>query len=55
MNRIAEAKAAWTLWIFLQDLEDLLWKLYPNEFHEFLINDEDPLPLDCLPIAPPTH
>ena len=54
MNRITEAKAAWTLWILLKDRDDLLWKLYKNEFHEFLINDEDPLPLDCISIPPPT-
>jgi hypothetical protein len=45
MNRFREAKAAWTLWNFLQDLEDLLWKIYEPDFLDFLLHDEDPDPI----------
>jgi hypothetical protein len=48
MNRLDEAKAAWTLWNYLSDFQDLLWSIYESQFLEFLIHDE-PDGLDSLP------
>ena len=40
MNRTDEAKTALTLWNLLQELEDLLWKIYQPDFLDFLSSSD---------------
>jgi hypothetical protein len=41
-GNISEAKLAWLLWQRLQELSDLLWNRYDQEFLDFDI--DQPLP-----------
>jgi len=37
-----EAKLAWSLWQLLQNLNDLLWQHYEEDFINFAMEEEDP-------------
>jgi hypothetical protein len=39
-KNISEAKLAWSLWQRLQELADLLWDRYDQEFQDFPINED---------------
>ena len=36
-----EAKLAWSLWHLLQNLNDLLWQCYEEDFINFAMEEED--------------
>ena len=39
-KNISEAKLAWSLWQRLQELADLLWDRYDQDFQDFPINED---------------
>ena len=47
MNKIDEARLAWKTWNLIDELLQLLWDLYEEQFLQFI--QEENLPTDKLP------
>ncbi len=41
-QRLPEAKRAWLISQLINELNDLLWKHYEDDFSSFLLEEEDP-------------
>lgn len=39
-ENLSEAKLAWLLWQLLQELSDLLWDHYEEEFLDFVLEED---------------
>ena len=39
-ENLSEAKQAWLLWQLLQELSDLLWNHYEEEFLDFVLEED---------------
>ncbi len=41
-QNLPEAKRAWLIWQLINELNELLWNHYDNDFSSFLLEEENP-------------